>query len=354
MLEGMSKQIFTDDDLYDAWLNSGTLRGAIRDLGLPQSGGHMSRMKRVIETRRNHTYFTPPDVPDIVRDPKTIIRMAAEHQKRVQAHFHAKQHSVIPVKIDGPFGVTIIPDQHLDNPGTNIALAFEHVELIAKTEGLFAIEVGDSIDNFLIGKHAEARAEHVITHSESWGLTEYYHKIVGPKLLAALSGNHLDWTKLYGGVDHLQALLRLNDIHALYDADELFFEIESPNKYKWKYGMRHFFQGASLYNAAHSIARYAMSHAYRGEAVIVAGHKHVAGYNLIESRGQTVHCVQVGSYKNRDYDDYCRTKGFLAQHAFLCPVMIHEPATGNTTFLKEVEEAVPYLKFLRSKKSSVQ
>mgnify|MGYP001594673590 CR=1 FL=1 len=347
----MSEKKYSDDELYDAYLNGGsTRRGAIRFLDVSFSGSLSDRIKKIVEKRQSLSYFIPPEVPNITRDPKTIIALAAQHQKRVQAHFYAKQHCVIPITVEGPFGVAVIPDQHLDNPGTDIALAFQHVELIAKTEGLYAIEVGDSIDNFLVGKHAEARADHVITQTEAWRMTEYYHQIIGPKLLAALSGNHLDWTKQFGGVNHFQELLRLNGIHALYDADELFFSIQSPNGRKWKYGMRHFFQGGSLWNSAHSIARYAMSHAYRNEDVIVAGHKHVAGYNLLETRGQIVHCVQVGSYKNRDFDDYCRTKGFMAQHPFMCPVMIHDPDTGETDFFKSVERAIPILQSLRSRK----
>lgn len=105
-----------------------------------------------------------------------------------------------------------------------------------------------------------------------------------------------------------------------------------------------------MWNAAHSVVRYAMSHAYRGEDVVVAGHKHVAGFQLIESRGKIVHCIQTGSYKDRDLDDYCRTKGYMSQHAFLCPVMIHFPATGKSHFIPEIEEAVPYLRFLRKGK----
>ena len=88
-----------------------------------------------------------------------------------------------------------------------------------------------------------------------------------------------------------------------------------------------------------------MSHAYRNEDVIVAGHRHVAGYQVIESRGTIVNCVQVGSYKDRDLDDYCRTKGFLSQHSFLLPVMIHFPETRKSLFIPEIEDAIPYIKF---------
>ena len=40
----------------------------------------------------------------------------------------------------------------------------------------------------------------------------------------------------------------------------------------------------------------------------------------------------------------------MAQHPFLVPVVIHNPETGRLTFVKEIEEAIPFLKYLRGKK----
>lgn len=341
----------SDDAVFDAWRQTGSISGTFELLGLSRSNRQRARIKRVLEERGCYRpAFTPVVVPDTIRTPDELIQNAIAQRKRIQAHFRAKHDSTIPIHTKQPFGVALIPDQHADNPGSNLELIFNHAKLIAKTDGLYAAELGDLIDNFIIGKLEAARREHIVTVRESWSLAEEYHKILAPKLLAAISGNHLAWTTALGGVDHLQSVLYKAGVKALYDADELYFSIQAENQRTWKYGLRHFFQGGSLWNAAHSIVRYAMSHAYRQEDVIAAGHKHVAGYNLVESRGKKVHCVQTGAYKDRDYDDYCRTKGFMAQHAFLCPVMIHFPETGKSVFMPEVEDAVPYLKYLRGRK----
>jgi hypothetical protein len=340
----------SDESLFEAWLKSGSETEALRSCGIQRGSKARKRLKCLInEYTANHQPEIPP-IPDVERDADTLIEMAAAHRERLQASLRARHSSVIRIPSNKPFGVVMLPDQHMDNPGANVRLIFQHANLIRDTDGLYAVEVGDGIDNFIIAKLAEARREHVVSHKESWVLLEDYHRRIALKLLAAISGNHLNWTTKLGGVDHLQAILKRAGVKALYDADELYFNLQAANGRKWMWGMRHFFRGDSLYNSAHSVARYAMSHAYRGEDVIVAGHKHVAGYNCLSTRGKTVECIQVGSYKDRDFDDYCRTKGFMAQHPFLCPVIIHHPDDGRSEFYKEIEHAIPYLKYLRSKK----
>lgn len=347
-----AKKGITDDELYNAWVIYRTETKTFKSLGVSRNRQQRSRLKRVLSERCALPTFTPVEIPDTTRPVDELIEMAVTHRERLQANMKAKHNSVLPVhNQDGkPFAIAMLPDQHMDNPGSNLKLIFAHAELIGQTDGLYAIEVGDAIDNFIIGKLEAARRAHLVNIPEAWKLTEHYHRIFCHKLIAAISGNHLEWTTRLGGVDYLASVMNKAGVQALYDADELYFSVQADNGRMWKYGLRHFFQGASLFNAAHSVARYAMSHAYRGEDVVVAGHKHVAGYQVIESHGKVVHCIQTGSYKDRDLDDYCRTKGFMSQHAFLCPVVIHFPETGKSHFIPEIEEAIPYLRYLRSKK----
>lgn len=294
--------------------------------------------------------FTVPEQPSEIRTPEQLIQIASENRERLQQSIRVRQQSIIKVHERKPFGVAILPDQHMDAPGSNLKLIFQHADLIEQTDGLYCSEVGDSLDNFIIAKLNHARMEHVVTIKEGWSLTEEYHRRLMAKLLMAISGNHLNWTKMMGGVDHLESVLRKAGCKALYDADELFCTIQAENGAKWKWGMRHHYRGGSQYHPVHGIVRYIHSAAYRGEDVSCAGHLHVAGHSEVQVHGKMVHAVQVGSYKDRDLDDYCREKGYMSQHPFLVPVIIHFPETGRTKFEPVLEEAIPYLKYLRGKK----
>lgn len=343
----------SDEEVYAAWLTTKSNTGTANLLKLSHSPRLRARIARVIKERTAIPEFEPPQQPSTVRSTGELIRQAVEHRHLVQAHLQAKQSAIIPIRNEGkPFGCAIIPDQHMDSPGSDLKLIFDHAHLIAKTPGLYASEVGDAIDNFIIAKLAHARYEHIVTVREAWSLVEEYHKILAPKLVACISGNHLDWTKQMGGVDHLETVLHKAGVTALYDCDELFFHLKADNGRQWKWGMRHHFRGGSQYHPQHSIIRYINSAAFRGEDVVAAGHLHTAGYGMVESTTCTkvVHAVQVGSYKLRNFDDYARQKGFMSQHVFTTPVMIHFPDTGKTKFEPDIEEAACYLKYLRAKK----
>ena len=111
-----------------------------------------------------------------------------------------------------------------------------------------------------------------------------------------------------------------------------------------------------MWNAAHAVSRYVQSAAYKDEAVVAAGHLHIAGYQVVEAHGQVCHAIQTGSYKDRDLDPYCRQRGFMRQHAFRVPMVIFFPEScqgnpaGSSLFFPEIEVGIPYLAWLRSRK----
>lgn len=348
-----AKRGITDEQVISAYHLRRSITGTVKELGLADGSNGRKRVRRIIESYYPKDGSPPPEIPQIpqaIRTPSELIEQASRNRTRLQQQLKAKQQSIIKINSLKPFGHALLPDQHMDAPGSNLALIYEDAKLIAKTDGLYATEVGDSIDNFILSKLHHARYEHIVTVKEAWALTEEYHRILAPKLLAAISGNHLNWTTQLGGADYLERVLRDAGVNALYDADELFFYLKAPNGAQWHYGLRHHFRGGSQYHPVHSVVRYIHSAAYRGEDVVIAGHLHVAGHSEVQVHNKMVHAVQVGSYKDRDLDDFCRERGFMSQHPWQVPMLIHFPETGRTRFFPEMRENLDYLAYLRAKK----
>lgn len=89
---------------------------------------------------------------------------------------------------------------------------------------------------------------------------------------------------------------------------------------------------------------------WQGEDVFWGGHIHSAAHTEIEREymGDTrvVHGVQLSTYKV--LDGYAIKRGFRKNSPFICPMVIHNPANGKTTFHSDIEEGTEYLKFLSS------
>src|SRR5262245_62106485 len=93
--------------------------------------------------------FEVPELPD----PGPT---AAELLERRTQDFHRKARAaearrLIPIKVtvDGPIGVALFGDPHVDDDGTDIAKLQRDVETINRTPGLFAGNVGDYRNNWI-------------------------------------------------------------------------------------------------------------------------------------------------------------------------------------------------------------
>ncbi len=67
-----------------------------------------------------------------------------------------------------------------------------------------------------------------MSHGDAWRLLEHYVAILAPKLIAAISGNHMDWSTEAGGVDIMKRLFAGYGLGAVYDTDEVRVRLTSP------------------------------------------------------------------------------------------------------------------------------
>lgn len=244
---------------------------------------------------------------------------------------------------EGPIGLAFVADQHLGNHGTDYDRAFGDAEIIARTDGLWAVSMGDIVDNFIIMKLAHARAASHFSIPEEWALAKEYIKLLGPKLLAAVGGNHDYWTARLAGIDYFADMLEAINPDALYDQDDSLITIAVAGV-KWRSRLRHKWQGNSIYNPTHGIER---SHKWDHDFDLgVGGHTHASGlarpFNASGSNGLAVLC---GSYKRVDH--YARQRGFAKPNQSAAVVVIFDPVTQTMTGYSDLALAVRVLAALR-------
>lgn len=294
--------------------------------------------KRTVEAKAS------PDEPI-----ESLIARITRYQDKVLAHNDDK--AVIDVQIDsaGPFLVAGLPDQHLDNPGTNLRKALADAQAIANDPDAYAVSIGDTIDNFIIGRLERARRDTPMTLSDSWRILEHYIDILAPSLVATIGGNHNDWTEMLGGVDVFQRLMKQHGIDAIYDQDELRVRLNTPSGVSFTHMARHIFPGHSRFNAAHGILAW-MLERWAGEDVFWGGHTHVAGHVTIErewlGEQRTIHGIQLPAYKIKD--GYAKKRGFRRNMPFIVPAVVHDPRDGSTEWFSDLYKALGYLDWLRA------
>jgi hypothetical protein len=244
--------------------------------------------------------------------------------------------------MDGAIGILHFGDPHVDDDGCDIEAIERHTDLVNRTEGLFAANVGDTTNNWC-GRLARLYADQTTSAAQAWKIAEWF--INRCNWLYMIGGNHDLWS---GSGDPLRWIAKQQD--ALYKSSEARLALRFPNGLEVRVNARHDHSGSSIWNPAHGPMKAALmgtrDHLY------VAGHKHESAYSVLKDAisGITMHAMKVASYKI--YDRYAKERGFRDNCLSPCALTTINPAlpSNHPDLIKafwDPEEGADYLTYLR-------
>lgn len=284
------------------------------------------------------------------RDPDSvpITELIDFRKKQFKLKKQAKDKSKlinIKINIDGPIGIAHFGDPHIDDDGTDISKIIHYSDIINKTEGMFAGNLGD-IQNNWIGRLAHLYGQQSSSAKESWRLTEYFVNKLN--WLYLIAGNHDVWS---GEGNPLDFIMR--DQQGLYQKWGARMNLNFPNGREVRINTRHYFKGSSIWNTAHAVSR-AVQTGWR-DHILTCGHIHTSGYQVLKdpASGLVSHALQVASFKV--IDKFADKMGLDNKNIFNCPVTIIDPQYDDDdnrliTTIFDPEEGSEYLTWKRNKK----
>ena len=285
-----------------------------------------------------------------ITDPDYIpIEELIEHRKRkysVKVKGKESRRLInIDIKTEGAIGICHFGDPHIDDDGTNIADVYKLCDLINKTDGMFAGNLGD-VQNNWIGRLSFLYGQQSTTAKESWRLTEHFVNSVNWLYLVA--GNHDVWS---GDGDPLDFIMR--DHKGVYEKWGARLNLRFPNGKEIRINARHTFKGYSMWNTAHGVAKAAQM-GWK-DHILTCGNIHVSGYQVLKdpASGLISHALQVASFKIMD--SYADKLGLDDKNIFNAPVTIIDPKYEDDdnrliTTIFNAYEGAEYLTWKRSTK----
>lgn len=288
-------------------------------------------------------FYVESELPSRLPSAEELISRRKAEFSRVDASRNARRLIDIAVTMPGPIGIAHGGDPHLDDPGTNIGLIERHVDLVNRTDGLFAANVGD-LQNGWIGRLARLYAEQSTSAAEAWVLVEWYVRSM--QFLYLIKGNHDAWA---GSGDPLNWMLRSSP--GVVESDGARLNLKFPNKREVRINARHDFKGSSQWNPVHGPAKAAQL-GWR-DHILIAGHLHISGYNILKdpATGLISHAIRVASYKT--HDRYADQLGLPDQNISECIVTVIDPdATDErrlVTVFMDPHEGAEFLTWKRAK-----
>jgi len=307
-----------------------------------------ARTAKLAQLRRSEQPLTVPTLPS--RDP-TIDDLRATRREQTRRRAAADtSRLLIPVQVhlDGPIGIVHMGDPHLDDDGCAFDVLERHVEVIERTEGLFAANVGDAQNNW-IGRLAQLYGDQGPTAREAWLLVTWLVRSV--PWLYIIKGNHDCWSGPGDPLDWLVPAGR--EDQGVLESWGARLELQFPCGACVRVNARHDFSGHSMWNTAHGPMR-AAQQGWR-DHILVCGHRHTSGYGILKdpATGLISHALRVAGYKI--YDDHASGKlGLPNQNISSAVVTVINPRYADddprlVTTLFDVEGAAEYLTWLRSR-----
>ncbi len=299
-----------------------------------------------IDTVQHHAPMVQGVMVSDTPDPAEIWAKAKIANAQSKAHVEKRQNQLIDFG-SKPVAIAVLSDQHIGGTGTDYSAMERDAKIIASTEGFYAVLTGDAVNNFIVSKLVVARVADALKIDEQWLAFEHYLKFFVDehgvnRIVAAVSGNHEQWTYKIAGFDHLRNLLPKQ---ILYDTDQLecVFKVGAFSS-KWMF--RHKGRYNSVYNALHGVKQ-SLRLGSSDPDVICAAHIHRgAVFEVFYHQDRKRLGVLTGTYKTEDA--YARQEGFGGGGQGNCVCLVLTP-DGRITPFDDAQSAANFLEMERMK-----
>jgi hypothetical protein len=305
----------------------------------------------LLQAGEDRTKQAAPEVPTAAELPPSdlpieeIIDMQARRFERRMEHSNAKRWRKFAVPIDGPYALMLVGDPHVDDNGCNWPLLRAHCELAANTEGVYAVNIGDSTNNWT-GRLARLWAEQDTSSSTARRMADWLLNTSGMPWFLWLHGNHDMWDGPVGA-----SWFEAKKPHFVSMEDwQAKVTLVSPNGHELRLWAAHNFKGNSIWNNMHGLERAAQmqdwAHLY------VAGHHHDVGLRQGENphRNFCYWLARARGYKFIDH--YSELHGFGHHQHGASVLAVIDPAADKPNAVQcflDPFEGVEFLKWKRGK-----
>lgn len=180
-----------DHAILAAWGRSNTTAGTALAVGMSESQTRKRLRALGISADmaqpaapRDEFHITPlPDEDIPIED---LVAHRIKQFKKKAAHREAAKLIRCDVNIEGPIGLLVFGDPHVDDDGCDLETLRAHSDL-TQTPGVWGCNIGDTTNNW-VGRLARLYAEQGTSAKQAWALAEWFVKRT--RWLFMIGGNH--------------------------------------------------------------------------------------------------------------------------------------------------------------------
>lgn len=275
-----------------------------------------------------------------------IALMSKRFKQRSESH---DAHTWFPIKVKEkkPIAILFMGDPHVDDNGCNWPVLEEHTRICRETEGLYAVNIGDTMNSWggrLIRKYADQDT----SKKTARRLAEWLLLDSGIKWLVWLAGNHEHMDDSFPILVQMAKRYKTQQV-VMHDWEARFI-LQFPGGQEFRIFAAHDFAGNSMWNPLHANVKTVMFG--NNIDIAVCGHKHnwaISQWELPD-QGHSPLMLRVRGYKH--LDDYARKIDKREQNDGQSIMVVFDPSastrSGRTQAFVDIAKGATYLTWLRS------
>lgn len=330
---------------YDSDQN---VSAAAASLGIPRSTYRHRLRKALVDSASNPlSSVEMVDLPAFVDSDLDAEEILDHMQRRFEQRLkHEESLNWFKVNINDtdPMGLVVVGDPHLGSNGCNVQLLRSDIDVMCNTPGLYAVNIGDTADNWAYGNLVRLYAENDVSRQTERRLARWFLQDAGIPWIVWLMGNH---DTMAG---EFSTYLKTINADYLPMVDwRAKFSLTFPNEIEIKIDAAHNHKGTSIYNPLHGQKRAALWN--ENADIYVAGHHHNWATNQEElDDGRVVTMARARGYKY--LDEYAVHHGFYNRQHGASIMFVIDPLSEDPTEriqpFANLKRGAEYLTFRRS------
>lgn len=281
----------------------------------------------------------------IPEDDRTNEDYYLELERRARWESRIVSGRYIQIDDDRPIGIVATGDWHIGNKGVDYAALRSAIDAVSAADGVYVVGTGDYYDNYKAGNGRMATGiyESVVPLPGSQEKSaEYLLEKLRGKILALVSGCHIDWSYQSGGETALERLCKSTDTISLGHGGMLHVEFGGV---EYEIGVRHRYGGASMKAFYDFTDKYPLG---SDPDVVILGHFHI---NLIAQerrRGKIRTYVRSGGWKvDDDYGQ--KLAGYSGEPGMPLVILYPHSKSVHPWHGESLEDGLEYLRLLRER-----
>lgn len=242
-------------------------------------------------------------------------------------------------------GIVATSDFHIGHEGVDYDQLVSDIQLIANTDNMYTVFLGDPMDNFINGdKHLGAIITAVTSPKDQLYMFKYLLSLLknpSQKLLFVTKDNHVSARlKKATGIDYTNKMW--SDLNIFYGGEEIRCEM-TIGDITYNLLARHKYRGGSAIHLTASAKKLLRDGKYGDVDIVMLAHRHEGATELFHYRGQPRLAVQTSTYKL--FDPYAASLGYDSPNIFM-PTIILAPDQKEFILVPNVATAAKFLKKL--------